>query len=609
MAMAIITISDPVKAGQPQNMIKNPGFEKKALNWDFPASWTESNQGMRPAIFSEKALSDKFSCRLIGDGKTRGWRQRIEPVTAKRLRLRAFIKVKNLKIQSGEYVRVNCLVFYKNRPEKDATVSAINLRSLPDNYDWQRFIKIINAKDDLEISHVFVTVEGKFSGGSVWIDDIALEDAPWLDKRGVLKRRIHDVISNLDRVGYVDQTVPAALELLKQADKLAKTDKADLKTANELYVNGVKQISPDVWAAVYPDIRTDKKIEARMIYHGNSTTAQGINRHLDTAEALGCNAMYLSLGGWKAVCYRSDLIPIIQAYDQDPDFDALAYIIEQGHKRGIKIFAYLAAFHQVKEPPTKGIYLEHPEWFAKAPRKMAIFPDPANLEVQEFMARAFCELAQRYDLDGVGLDYIRYPNNGDLNYDQNNRKQIMDRFAIDILKKDPWTAKDNSWSKIQQYRADKVTEAVKRIVTEVHKVKPGTHFLASVFTHPDYALNAVGQDWGQWSELGLVGLMSPMNYGYAPTEQNEGMEAHVLHWQRDVCSRGDALYVPAIGGMPNVHEYWTITEWAQSAAMQRKIGCDGFIIYRIGEVDPAMVDFFGKGPFYGKTAFPDFPAK
>ena len=86
------------------------------------------------------------------------------------------------------------------------------------------------------------------------------------------------------------------------------------------------------------------------------------------------------------------------------------------------------------------------------------------------------------------------------------------------------------------------------------------------------------------------------------------MNKALISWQKEVCRRGDALFVPAIGGMPALHKYLTITEWAQTAAMQREVGCEGFVIYRIGDVDPAMVEFFGKGPFYGKTIFPEFPA-
>ena len=56
--------------------------------------------------------------------------------------------------------------------------------------------------------------------------------------------------------------------------------------------------------------------------------------------------------------------------------------------------------------------------------------------------------------------------------------------------------------------------------------------------------------------------------------------------------------------MPEVHQSWTISTWAERVAMQRKVGCDGMIIYRIGDLDPAVAAFFGKGPYYTHSEFP-----
>ena len=65
-----------------------------------------------------------------------------------------------------------------------------------------------------------------------------------------------------------------------------------------------------------------------------------------------------------------------------------------------------------------------------------------------------------------------------------------------------------------------------------------------------------------------------------------------------------AVYIPALGGMPEVHEQWTISEWARRVAIQRKIGCDGIIVYRFNGFDTAVAVFFGNGPFFGTATFP-----
>jgi hypothetical protein len=61
--------------------------------------------------------------------------------------------------------------------------------------------------------------------------------------------------------------------------------------------------------------------------------------------------------------------------------------------------------------------------------------------------------------------------------------------------------------------------------------------------------------------------------------------------------------------MPETHQAWTISKWAERVAIQRKNGCDGIIIYRMGGFDPAVSAFFGNGPFYAKSKFPQSPRK
>ncbi len=65
------------------------------------------------------------------------------------------------------------------------------------------------------------------------------------------------------------------------------------------------------------------------------------------------------------------------------------------------------------------------------------------------------------------------------------------------------------------------------------------------------------------------------------------------------------IWIPAIGGMPDVHQSWTISTWAERVAIQRRMNADGIIIYRIADLDPAVAAFFGQGAFYGKAAFPE----
>src|SRR5579872_3929662 len=153
---------------------------------------------------------------------------------------------------------------------------------------------------------------------------------------------------------------------------------------------------------------TDKSVEARMLFHRMAPTKEGCDQYIDVIDHTGCNGVFLSLGSWMSVIYHSQLVPIEPGWEK---FDALRYFIEQEHVRHIKVFGYIAALCGASTPPDQpGLYQQHPDWFAKSPdRNMPIFPDPANPHVIDFMVKMYGELTKIYDLDGIGIDYTRYP--------------------------------------------------------------------------------------------------------------------------------------------------------------------------------------------------------
>lgn len=90
-----------------------------------------------------------------------------------------------------------------------------------------------------------------------------------------------------------------------------------------------------------------------------------------------------------------------------------------------------------------------------------------------------------------------------------------------------------------------------------------------------------------------------MNYGFVAANEK------LLADQRDIHQNHKTLYVPAVGGMANIHDVWTISDWARYIAIQRQIGGDGIAIYRVGDLDHAVAAFLGNGPFGHKASYPE----
>ena len=576
---------------------------------------------------------------LVGDGKVRGWRQHVETPAERTFTLGAMVKAEGVSLGAREdFAFLYGHILYRGRPYSEAT--HFYARIPAGTYDWRRISVEGAAFREDAIEAVLVTVTGKLSAGRLFVDGVELTAARSLEAHVLMANKVSDLRKQLLRVCPVDGTVVKALEHLRIAEDAIEEIEhggsvatvgvggGDLPAGPELmpagptsraavtaesgegkrariaermsvarvaWEAGAAELSHAAWAAMYPEAmpRGDGP-EARMIYHGMAQTKPGCDAYMDVVTRTGCNGVYHSLGSWMGVIHHSKLLPIEPGWG---DFDALAYQIGEARKRGVKSFAYIAALYGTLESVKEtALYTAHPDWFAKGPdANMPVFPDPANPEVADFIVKVYAELAEKYDLDGIGLDYIRYPSPTALNYDGRNRDEILARFGFDILESEPWRDA-GKWEKVRLYRAEKVGAIVKRVREAVKRVKPRMAVMACLISDPNEALD-YGQRWEKSSEW--IDYLSPMNYDKVSGDSG------LLGVQRRVATAARARWIPAVGGMPDLHAQRTISEWAKMVAIQRDAGADGMIIYRMGGFDPAVGSFFGKGAFHGVVAFPE----
>ena len=146
----------------------------------------------------------------------------------------------------------------------------------------------------------------------------------------------------------------------------------------------------------------------------------------DDAEAGGFNVVFFQVRGTFDAYYQSTLEPwaagLSGTLGQYPGWDPLATALEEGHSRDVQVHAWLNTFPvwTGTTPPTdstpRHMYLEHPEWIVadSTGTPMALnssytFVSPGNPDVRAHIAAVAGDLVSGYDVDGVHLDYIRYP--------------------------------------------------------------------------------------------------------------------------------------------------------------------------------------------------------
>ena len=166
----------------------------------------------------------------------------------------------------------------------------------------------------------------------------------------------------------------------------------------------------------------------------------------------------------------------------------------------------------------------HPEWFAVNRKGESSFDKPAYVDyyrflcpnhegVADYLAKDYVKLANLPYVDGVHLDYVRFPDVvlpvslwKNYGIDQTSEHPEYDYCYCDVCRakfkaqtgKDAMDLKypmeDQSWI---NFRLDAITHVVDQITKAVKA--DGKNISAAVFPGPSMARKMVRQDWGNWS--------------------------------------------------------------------------------------------------------------
>jgi len=164
--------------------------------------------------------------------------------------------------------------------------------------------------------------------------------------------------------------------------------------------------------------------------------AGDVARIFKNVKELGATQVFFQVRGNATVCYPSRIEPwaweltgITPAtLGKDPGWDPLAVAVEEAAKNHVELHAWMNVFPGWRgvEPVPKGF--KHPwadkrSWFMVDHRGVLMRPtatfytfmSPGSPAVREYLTSVFGEIAQLYPtLDGIHLDYVRYPGHKEL---------------------------------------------------------------------------------------------------------------------------------------------------------------------------------------------------
>ena len=194
-------------------------------------------------------------------------------------------------------------------------------------------------------------------------------------------------------------------------------------------------------------------------------------------------------------------------YGVQPSYDPLAFAIEEAHKRGMELHAYLVAYplctvSQGKQLGNKTAMKTHPELCQNCGGRW--YMDPGMPGTADYLAAMCREVAENYDIDGIHLDYIRYP-----------EKEVA--FNDNVAYNKYGKGKNKT-----QWKRDQVTATVRAVHDAVKAVKPWVKLSCSpVGKYSDLpransrgwnARDAVSQDAQLWLREHLMDWLLPRMY-------------------------------------------------------------------------------------------------
>jgi len=188
------------------------------------------------------------------------------------------------------------------------------------------------------------------------------------------------------------------------------------------------------------------------------------------------------------VNYPSKIAPVS---DFARSFDFLKPLIKVAKEYEVEVYAWSCVLAEGRVE-LGGILAKRPELaMIDSEGKRIGWACPSHEEVREYEVSIFREVLESYEVDGIHLDYIRYPSINACSCDRCGK--------IDPLNEEWVMARVNYVTSIVEMARDLAREYGVKISAAVIPVYPES-------------LITFGQDWVDWCNRGLLDWVAPMNY-------------------------------------------------------------------------------------------------
>lgn len=294
---------------------------------------------------------------------------------------------------------------------------------------------------------------------------------------------------------------------------------------------------------------------------------------LDSLQALHVNTVLLQTRVRGDVIYPSALEPFSYLFagatGKSPGYDPLAFAIEECHKRGMQLHAWIVTL-----PLGKDDHIRRQGKHALSRRRRELcthykgqwYMEPGNPATAAYIAELVREVVTNYNIDGLHLDYVRYP----------DRTAGYPDAAL--------YRKHGKGLMLADWRRRNITAIADSVYRCVKEIKPWVRVSCAPLGKFDdltrysslgwNAHDAVYQDAQRWMRDGIMDILFPMLYF-----NGNNFYPFVLDWQENSYGRH---IVPGIGIYRLMPEYggWPMIELERQLNTTRAAGVAGTAMFR-----------------------------
>jgi uncharacterized lipoprotein YddW (UPF0748 family) len=301
------------------------------------------------------------------------------------------------------------------------------------------------------------------------------------------------------------------------------------------------------------------EVRALWVQRATITSPSSIHALVQSAKTAGFNTLLVQVRGRGDAYYQSKLEPRPATLGkQPPTFDPLETVLAEARQAGLRVHAWVNANLVADAEPSRlqdHLVYTHPEWLM-VPRDLAVDLWTVNPRSEEYLAalsryarahadrieglyvsplqpaaaqhtlKVIADIAERYAVDGIHLDYIRFPN-VDFDYSPaaiaQFRQSVLPRLSEAERRQYDARAKSEPLfytqmlpQRWQEFRQEQLTDLVTRVRSAVKVRRPAAVISAAVFPDAHEAATRRLQNWEGWVRDGLLDVVCPMAYTTDP---------------------------------------------------------------------------------------------